>query len=141
MPKVSNKRTVNSPIADIFHAVLDVESYPKVLAFVREVKVLARTEGELTARVFVGLPALNFSYDCQITHATPELIEIVMIKGPFKRLNASWKFASLSEKQTEITYSLDSQFSNPLMEMTAGAIFASQLNQSIRAFEDYLRNV
>ena len=139
MPKVSNKRTVNYPINDIFHAVLDVEAYPKALAFVREVKILNRQEEEVMARVFVGLPALNFSYDCRITYQTPEHIDIVMIKGPFKRLNASWQFKSLNAKQTEILYSLDSKFSNPLMEMTAGAIFASQLNQSINAFEDYLR--
>ena len=62
-----------------------------------------------------------------------------MISGPFKKLNALWQFKALSEERTEITYFLDSQFKNPLMEMTAGAIFASQLNQSISAFESYLR--
>lgn len=139
MPKVANKRTVSYPIEAIFHAVLDIEFYPKALAFVRDVKVFSHVDNEIVARVFVGLPALTFSYDCRITYKTPTEIKVTMISGPFKKLDALWQFTSLSDTQTEITYALDSQFKNPLMEMTAGVIFANQLNLSIKAFEDYLR--
>jgi len=139
MPELSSSRVVHYPPEKIFCAVMDIGSYPQVLSYVRGVEVL-RQEGNVTdARVQVGLRLLNFSYDCRITSTPFERIDIKLLSGPFKKLDASWQFKAQGENATLVTYSLDARFSNPMMEMTAGALFASQIHHSIIAFEERLK--
>lgn len=139
MPKISSSRTVAFSVARIYAAVLDVESYPRVLSFVRNIKVLERTETGMIARVCVGLPMVNFSYDCRVVGVEGESVTIALISGPFKKLDASWRFEAVGEAECLIHYALDSEFKNLLMEKTAGAFFATQLTQSMLAFEAELR--
>lgn len=138
MPTVSDQRTVAFPVDRIYRAVVDIESYPEKLAFIRAVEVLERQAERIRARVMVGLPGLNFSYECRIDCVENRSVEVSLISGPFKKLRAVWRFEAVGPNETRILYSLDSQFRNKLMELTAGAIFASQIRQSIAAFEAHL---
>lgn len=118
---------------------MDIESYPQVLHFIRRMEVLERGMGYIIARVSVGLPGLTFSYDCRIEYEDNRSIRVKLISGPFKRMDALWEFEAVAPDATKVTYSLDAQFHNLLLEKTAGAIFASQLHHSIRAFEERLK--
>ncbi len=117
---------------------MDVESYSQVLSFVRKVAVLEKAERYIIARVSVGLPLLNFSYDCRIEYEKDRLVRVKLISGPFKHMNALWTFEANAHHETKVVYSLDTEFKNPLMERTAGALFASQIHYSIQAFEERL---
>ncbi len=139
MPKVSNARIVDFSAHRLYAAVVDVASYPRILPFIRAVRILEQTEGVTKAEVSVGLPMLSFSYVCLIHHNEPEEVKVELVSGPFKKLHAHWRFEPISDSQCRVHYALDSEFSNALMEMTAGAIFASQIHHSISAFEDALR--
>jgi coenzyme Q-binding protein COQ10 len=130
---------VGFPVGAIFRAVMDIESYPEVLSFVRSVRILEKGEGHILARVHVGLPLLNFSYDCRIEFEENSAVQVRLISGPFKRMEALWTFEALDAGRTNVVYSLDAEFKNPIMERTAGAIFASQINHSISAFEERLK--
>lgn len=135
MPEVSSSRIVDYSAEKIFHAVMDIGSYPQTLSYIRSVKVLRIKDNITDACVQVGLPLLNFSYDCRITSMPFTRIDVKLLSGPFRKLDASWQFKALSETQTQVTYALDALFANPIMEMTAGALFASQIHHSISAFE------
>jgi ribosome-associated toxin RatA of RatAB toxin-antitoxin module len=139
MPYVKKSRTVPFVLSDIYDVVFDIESYPKLLSFIRKVKILERKSSFITARVSVGLPVLTFSYDCLIEFKKNDYIKITLVSGPFKKLNALWKFEKINEKETKIDYFLDSEFQNPIVEMTAGAIFTSQLNHALDVFTSHLR--
>lgn len=139
MPRLSNTRIIAFSAEKIHRAVMDIESYPRILSFVQSVKILHQEAGLMNVRVFVGLPMLNFSYDCRIESKEPDYVKVEMISGPFKKLTALWKFESVDGTHCKVEYMLDSEFKNPLMELTAGAIFASQINQSITAFEEVLK--
>lgn len=139
MPKHANSRILPYSAARIYTVVMDVEHYPNVLPFIRRVVILEQREGEVTAEVTVGVPPLVFSYRCRIIHRPHESIEIEGISGPFAHLRASWKFTEREDGNTRVDYALDSAFRSPLMEATAGKLFARQLDQSIAAFEAELR--
>jgi coenzyme Q-binding protein COQ10 len=136
MPEVSNQRIVPFAAERIFQAVMDIESYPQILHFIRKMQILERGSDHIIARVNVGLPALTFSYDCRIEYEENRNIRVKLVSGPFEHMNALWTFEALGADKTKVTYSLDAKFKNYLMEKTAGAIFASQINYSIRAFEE-----
>ncbi len=137
MPQVKNSKIVSFPIETIYKTVIDIEGYPKILSFIQDLKILEKSENELKARVSVGLPFFQFSYDCKVTFLENEFVKIDMISGPFKKLHAEWVFERTTDiNKTKINYYLDSEFKNPLIEAASGVIFASQLNHSIKAFEE-----
>jgi ribosome-associated toxin RatA of RatAB toxin-antitoxin module len=139
MPEIASERIVPFAVEKIFQAVMDIESYPRTLSFVRKMTILEKDESFIIARVSVGLPMLNFCYDCRIEPEQNRSVKVTLISGPFRRMNALWTFEALGPEQTKVVYALDTEFKNPLMEMTAGALFASQIHQSIRAFEERLK--
>ncbi len=139
MPQIFDTKIVPFAADNMYRAVADIESYPRILNFIRGIDILERSGDAVKARVFVGLPVLNFSYDCLVEFTEPESIVISLISGPFRKLQASWRFEPLGPERCKVHYALDSRFSNPLMERTAGAIFATQLNHSIKAFENVLK--
>ena len=139
MPKASHTRVVPFAAEKVFQAVLDIKAYPRILPFIRSVQIIARSEASLVARVSVGLPLLRFSYDCRIDYTASESIHVTLLSGPFKKLSARWQFTPESADSCRVAYELDSEFSNPIMEKTAGMIFASQIHDSLTRFEASLK--
>ena len=135
VPKLSDSRQMPYPADHIFDVILDVAAYPQILPFIRNVQILSSASEQISARVKVGIPPLHFSYSCQIAYRRADYITITSTDRPFKRLQARWQFTPSEAHATLVHYDLDSCFASPLMEATAGRIFAQQLQQSIRAFE------
>lgn len=139
MPQVKGEKILPYAPEKIFGVVMDIENYPKVLSFIRNVEIVQRNNTETIARVFVGFKPLEFSYMCKITSIPFSHISITATDGPFKHLKANWNFEEIGENKTKVSYELNSQFKSRMMEVTGGMIFAQQLHQSIKAFEDVLR--
>lgn len=139
MPKHTAKRIVPYNQERIFNTMMDVEAYPRILPFIRSLKILERYDDYLTARVAVGAGPLVFTYSCKIIPTAHDSIEVDMIKGPFKRLYAKWTFTAMSENETEVSCFLDSAFHSPMMEMAGGKIFAHQFQHAIQVFEAHLK--
>jgi ribosome-associated toxin RatA of RatAB toxin-antitoxin module len=139
MPTLHSSKIISYSADDIYRIVADIEQYPKMLNYIKSVRILAKNENQMTAEVNVGVGLIQFSYECDITLAPPNRIDIVSTKKPFKRLAASWQFFPLSPTSTKVDYALDSQFASGLMERTAGIMLAQQLHYSLSAFESRLR--
>lgn len=138
MPKSAHNQILPFPVEKIYQAVLEVETYPRILPFIRAVRILEKTAESLRAQVLVGLPGLAFSYECLILFKENQSIKVQLVSGPFKRLEALWEFEAVDADHTRVAYVLNSEFKNPLMEATAGAIFARQFSHSLAAFEAHL---
>jgi coenzyme Q-binding protein COQ10 len=139
MPQLQNSKVLPYSASVMYRIVADVEAYPEVLRYIQSLTVVRRAEHVLTALVKVGIGKLAFSYECDITLTPERQIDIVATSGPFRHLTAQWVFTPIDEHSCRVDYSLDSRFRSPLMEKTAGLIFAQQLNYSIAAFEARLR--
>lgn len=135
VPKLSDSRQMPYPAEHIFDVILDVAAYPQILPFIQTVHILSKAPQQISARVTAGVPPLHFSYSCLIEYRRADYITITSTDRPFKRLDARWQFRPTDDGATMVHYQLDSRFASPVMEATAGLIFAQQLHQSIRAFE------
>ena len=139
MPCLRNSKILPYSANAMYRTVADVEAYPDVLRYIQSLTIMRQTENVLSTLVKVGIGKLAFSYECDITLIPEQQINIVGTSGPFKHLTAQWVFTPIDEYHCRVDYNLDSQFRSPLMEKTAGLIFAQQLNYSIAAFEARLR--
>ena len=139
MPNIQSVRLLPYPAADIYALVMGLEHYPDILSYIRAVRVLEQSPTLTLAEVTVAAGPMAFSYVSRITTVANESIDIVSVSGPFKHLQAHWRFAVLSEYETRVSYALNAQFESMLMEAVAGRIFAQQMHQAMAAFEARLR--
>ena len=125
---------------EVFRLVLDVERYPAFVPHCQDVHLLSRTTGGqgstiIVSRMSVGLAALHVDY---VTRTVGDLrsrrIDINAIDGPLRYLRAVWKFEPDAD-WTEIEFTANYQFSNPILAALAARVLESMFTEVINAFE------
>jgi coenzyme Q-binding protein COQ10 len=123
----------------MFQVVADVEKYPEFLPWVVALRVLSREnqdKGEsLIAEMAVGYGALRERYTSRVTlDPVTRTVDVVEIKGPFKRLENHWRFTPKG-KGCEVTFSITFEFANRLLSATADKAFGKVVLKMADAFE------
>lgn len=91
------------------------------------------------AEITVGVPALHFTYRCEVTETPFDKITVKDISGPFEYLRCEMLFDALDENRTRVTYRFESKFRSRLMNRVADPIFDAQLRTTLRDLERYIR--
>jgi coenzyme Q-binding protein COQ10 len=126
--------------ADVMYAVVaDVERYPEFLPWVVALRVKSRSAEEgreiLLAEMAVGYRTLRERYTSRVTlDPGARAIDVVAIEGPFRCLENHWRFTP-EGGQAKIEFRVAFEFSNPLLQMAAGAAFEKVLMTMTDAFE------
>ncbi len=123
----------------MFSIVADVERYPEFLPWCMGLRVLSRdVEGErdvLIAEMLVGYRALRERYTSRVVlDPTARTIDVVQTTGPFRVLENHWRFVP-KENGCEVTFRIDFEFRNRLLNMVAGQAFEHVLFKMADAFE------
>jgi coenzyme Q-binding protein COQ10 len=132
-------RLVQCPADLMFQVVADVEKYSEFLPWVVALRVLSREpqdNGEiLIAEMAVGYGALRERYTSRVTldHAA-RTVDVVEIKGPFKRLENHWRFMPKGEG-CEVCFSIAFEFANRLLSAAADKAFEKVMLKMTDAFE------
>lgn len=123
----------------MFSIVADVERYPEFLPWCTGLRVLSRAkDGErdvLIAEMMVGYRALRERYTSRVAlDPAARSIDVVQTNGPFRILENHWHFVP-KEKGCEVTFRIDFEFKNRLLNMVAGQAFEHVLFKMADAFE------
>jgi coenzyme Q-binding protein COQ10 len=141
MTSLQTSKLVGHPWSDLFNLVLDVTSYPEFMPHCREVRILSRTaqDPEMTiiiSRMTVGFSVFEVGYANRTTgDAIARRIDVEALDGPLRYLRAQWRFEPRGEAQTELRFSVDYEFSNPLLGGVASRVFAAMFGKILNAFE------
>ncbi len=139
MPKVHDSRIVSIPRKQAFALMMDIEKYRKFIPFIRRVRILAR-EGNVTeAEIRVGLPAMSFTYRCEITADPYESIHIRDLAGPFRFLKCAILFEDAGHGQTRIDYNFESKFRSRLMNAVADPLFSALLGTTLAEVQRHIK--
>lgn len=139
MPKAEDSRIFNLPQAEIYALMMDVAHFPAYVPYIRAARVLERRGHVTLAEITVGVPALHFTYRCEVTETPFDKITVKDISGPFEYLHCEMLFDALDEKRTRVTYRFESKFRSRLMNRVADPIFDAQLRTTLRDLERYIR--
>ncbi len=123
----------------MFSIVADVERYPEFLPWCTGLRVLSRAkDGErdvLIAEMLVGYRALRERYTSRVVlDPGAHTIDVAQTNGPFRILENHWRFVP-RENGCEITFRIDFEFKNRLLNMVAGQAFEHALFKMADAFE------
>ena len=141
MTSIQTTKFVCYPWSDLFNLVLDVKSYPEFVPRCRKVRLLSHriTEPGVTiivSRMTVGFSAFEVSYANRTTADTVgRQISIEALDGPLRFLNAVWSFEPRGEDHTQLHFSVDYEFSNPVLAVVASRAFGVMFSEILNAFE------
>lgn len=122
--------------AQMYDLVNNVAAYPEFLPGCVGSKVIDYKNNVMTARVEVSKAGVRKTFTTTNTLVTNRRIEMLLLDGPFKKLQGGWQFVALDEQACKISLALDFEFSNKLAEMAFGKVFKDLVNNMVKAFTE-----
>jgi coenzyme Q-binding protein COQ10 len=141
MASINITKRLHHSWAELFDLVLDVENYPRFVPYCRDVRVLSRkTDAEgrmiIISRMTVGFSPFQVGYANRTTgDRNARRIAVEAIDGPLRYLEVAWKFEPEDEKRTRIGFSVEYEFSNPILATVASRVFNAMFSEIVNAFE------
>ena len=139
MPKASIKRNINCSKKDLIDLVLNIEEYPKFIPYCLNAHIYKdESVGNfqyIVADLTIGKGPFKDTYKSDVKFDKKEsIIYVKNIEGPLKYLENKWKFDQ-KENFTEVTFDLDFELKNKLLNIFMNKSFKYGLDKIADAFQ------
>lgn len=120
--------------AEMYRLVNDLDSYPDFLPWCQGAEVLLTEGDELEAALVVAKGGMRQRFTTRNRLEENRAIHMMLLDGPFSRLQGVWRFQPLSDNACKVCFDLEFEFSSRLLAMTLGPIFNHAANTMVDAF-------
>jgi len=133
------KRIVRSSIvphsaAKLYALVEDIESYPRFLPWCVGAEVESRGPATTLATLTVGMRGVKQSFTTQNENRAPEAIDMKLVKGPFRRFDAAWRFQPLGERACKVECAMQFEFASRTVAALLQPVFEKIADSMVDAF-------
>ena len=123
----------------MYALVADVEQYPQFLPWCAAARVRRRTEqGDsevMEADLVISFKVFRERFGSRVTlWPTQNKIDTEYVDGPFRYMKSDWAFAP-TETGCEVTFFVDFEFKNAILQGIIGVVFNEAMQRIVRAFE------
>ncbi|HEU5047938.1 MAG TPA: type II toxin-antitoxin system RatA family toxin [Rickettsiales bacterium] len=133
--------TQHSPYStqQLFDLVIDIERYPDFLPWCRASRILERNENKVLAELVISFKHITESYTSEVKFQRPAtaqdsgFIDVIMVRGPFEKLENHWKFIPSPEGST-IDLNLSFKFRSRILDSIIGLLFGKASAKMVNAF-------
>ena len=145
MTSHSETKTLPYTADQMYNLVADVASYPQFLPWTAAARVRNRTDKgdyvEMLADLVISFKVFRETFGSRV-RLWPALkkIETSYLDGPFKHLESTWLFKDL-EDGCEVSFEVDFEFKNRLLQGAAGMFFNEAMLRVVRSFEARAREL
>ncbi len=140
MTTISKSALVPYSAEEMYELVADVESYPRFLPWCAGARVLARDDAGLIAEIDMAFGGIRKTFTTR-NHHTPGRMDIRLVRGPFSRLEGSWRFDQVGDIGSRISLDLEFDFANRLLALAVGPVFSTIANSLVDSFKKRAREV
>jgi len=134
MAHVEKTVLVNFSASQMYALVDAVEKYPEFLPWCGGIDLIQRDETTTTATLHIDYHGIRQKFTTQNLKTYPSNMEIRLKDGPFRHLEGSWRFITLSETACKIEFKLTYEFSNIFLEKLISPVFSHIANTFVDAF-------
>jgi ribosome-associated toxin RatA of RatAB toxin-antitoxin module len=117
MKRISRSAIVEHSAEEMYALVDDIESYPRFLPWCSAAREEQRTPTAVRATLAVGMRGLRQSFTTQNELKPGAAMDMHLVKGPFRRFAAAWRFKPLSAEACSIEFSLEYEMAGPLARL------------------------
>ena len=100
----------------IYSIVADIEQYPIFLPWCESSEIIQSDEDIVVAKLCLNIFGFRTSITTENQMQKSENIKMTLKSGPFRKFNASWFFEPQSVSTTQVTYVMNYQLINPIVE-------------------------
>jgi coenzyme Q-binding protein COQ10 len=123
----------------MYDLVADVGRYPEFLPWTAAARIKSREDhGDhevMLADLVISFKVFRERFGSKVTlWSESRRIDTEYIDGPFKYLQSRWEFADV-EGGCEVSFSVDFEFRNRILQGAAGLFFNEAMQRVVRAFE------
>lgn len=141
MPTHSETRKLPYTAAQMYDLVADVASYPKFLPWTAAARIRSRRPIEgggevMEADLVISFKVFRERFGSRVT-LWPEKgrIDTEYLEGPFKFMKSNWTFRDLEEGGCEVSFFVDFEFKNAVLQKVIGVVFHEAMQRIVKAFE------
>ncbi|MDD9733437.1 type II toxin-antitoxin system RatA family toxin [Mameliella sp. AT18] len=139
MPTHSETRKLPYSAQQMYDLVGDVASYPKFLPWTAAARIRSRQEmGDhevMLADLVISFKVFREKFGSRVTLWPADMrIDTEYLDGPFHHMVSKWGFKDV-EGGCEISFFVDFEFRNRILQGAAGMFFYDAMQRIVRAFE------
>ena len=123
----------------MYDLVADVASYPQFLPWCAAARIRRRTDQGaseiMLADLVISFKVFRERFGSKVVlYPDDQKIETTYIDGPFKYMESTWSFKDV-EGGVEVTFFVDFEFKNAILQGIIGVVFNEAMQRIVRAFE------
>lgn len=141
MAEVNRSVLVAHSASRMFTLVDTIEKYPEFLPWCGGAELIFRDDHVTRAIIHINYRGIRQSFSTENAKREPKLMQIRLIKGPFKTLEGSWRFTDLNGAGCKIELCLRYEFASGLLDRVVGPVFGYIANGLVDAFVKRAQNV
>lgn len=139
MPDHHETKVLPYTAQQMYGLVADVANYPKFLPWTAAARIRSVTEVDdhsvMLADLVISFKVFRETFGSKvILRPDQHRIETSYLDGPFKRMESTWNFRNIPEG-CEVSFEVDFEFRNRLLQGAAGMFFHEAMTRVVRAFE------
>lgn len=139
MPTHHETRVLPFTAQQMYDLVADVGSYPKFLPWTAAARIRSTTDhgdhAVMLADLVISFKVFRERFGSKVTlWPDKQQIDTAYIDGPFHHMESRWNFKDV-EGGVEVSFFVDFEFRNKLLQGAAGLFFNEAMQRIVRAFE------
>jgi coenzyme Q-binding protein COQ10 len=148
MPTHSETRRLPYTAEQMYDLVADVERYPEFIPWTAAARVRSRRpSGEaeiIDADLVISFKVFRERFGSRVTLWPKDMrIDTEYLDGPFHHMVSKWAFRDAADApgSCDVTFYVDFEFRNRLLQGAAGMFFNEAMQRIVRAFEARARDL
>lgn len=118
----------------MFDLVDRCEDYPHFLPWCSKTELKFRDDSKTVATLHINYHSVKSCFTTENDKEIPTRMNILLVDGPFRRLEGAWHFKALAENACKIEFRLHYEFSSKVFEKVIGPVFSHIANTFVDAF-------
>jgi len=140
MPTHSETRHLPYTAQQMYDLVADVGQYPEFLPWCSAARIRATSELEnstvLEADLVISFKVFRERFASRVTlYSSVHVIDTEYLDGPFRYMKSNWAFAEAENGGCEVSFFVDFEFRNAILQGIIGVVFNEAMQRIVRAFE------
>ncbi len=134
MKVVERSAIVPHTPAQMFALVNDVARYPEFLPWCAGSRAEVVADDQVIASVKIEWGLLRTEFTTRNTLRPDSQILMSLVDGPFRSLSGQWRFETIADRGSKVSFRLEFAFKNALTAVALSAVFESLCGSIVDAF-------
>ncbi len=118
----------------LFALVKDVDGYPAFLPWCAGVTLIEDGDQDAIVRIDIDFHGVRAHFTTANEYHEPDRIVLALRDGPFRQLDGTWTFLTLTEDACKVELALNYEFATRALETLIGPVFNHIADSFIDAF-------